>query len=270
MSLIMTFCHLEKSCMKKQYLPKPSELLSEYLAKARSWRGLSQDELAEKCGLDQAHISLFETGKRQPTLAHLIRLAHALQVPLQWFLTGSVKPGKEPEDTAFELFNLGVVDLWVGNARVPGAFRPSEQVVALAISGPRPEPRLLWAIPAVLAWNRWDPILLEGYGREGRVLQRLAWLADLAITIHHDQGFPGGCPGEDDLAEFLRRLPLPQSPDDFGDPSPEEPQNPLWKRWKINYVGSGNMGTFQQRANQLHLLRQEQERHAALGRLEGL
>jgi transcriptional regulator with XRE-family HTH domain len=255
--------------MKNQRLRKPPAFLDlgKHLAKARSWRGFSQQELAEKCGLDKAHISLFETGKRKPKLAHLVRLAHALQLPLQWFLTGSVKPGKEPEDIAMELFNLGVVDLWVGDARVPGAFRPPEQVVTLAIGGPRPELRLLGAIPAVLAWNRWNPLLLEGYGSEGRVLQRLAWLADLAITIHHNQGFPGGCPGEEDLAEFLRHLPLPQSPDDFGEPSPEEPQNPLWKRWKINYAGSGNIGTFQQRAHQLHLLRQQQQR-AALGFLE--
>jgi transcriptional regulator with XRE-family HTH domain len=258
--------------MVRRDLRQPLELhdLSKHLAKARFLRGLSQQELAEKCGLDKAHISLFETGKRQPRLAQLAQLSRALQVPLQWFLTGSMKPGKEPEDIALELFNLGVVDLWVGNALVPGAFRPPEQVVALSVSGQRPESRLLWAIPTVLAWNRWNPILLEGYGRESRVLQRLAWLSDIAITIHHDQGFPGGCPGEDDLAEFIRRQPLPQSPDDFGDPSPEQPRNPLWKRWKINYVGSGNIATFQQRASELHLLRQEQERHAALTRLEEL
>jgi transcriptional regulator with XRE-family HTH domain len=258
--------------MEKRHLRKPPELqdLSKHLVKARFWRGLSQQELAEKCGLDKAHISLFETGKRQPRLAQLVRLAQALQVPLQWFLTGSVKPGKALEGIAMELFNLGVVDLWVGNARVPGAFRPPEQVVALAVRGARPEPRLLWAIPAVFAWNRWNPNLLEGWGRESRVLQRIAWLADIAITIHHDRGFPGGCPGEDDLAEFIRRLPLPQTLDDFSEPSPEEPQNPLWKRWKINYAGSGNVCTFQERAEELHRLRQEQEQRVSLGRQEEL
>lgn len=244
--------------------------LPNYLAKARRYRGLSQQELADRCSLDKSHISLFETGTRRPTLAQLIRLAHALQVPLQWFLTGSGKPGKEPKDISLELFNLGMVDLWVGNAVVPGASRPREQVVALAVGGPRPDPRLLWGIPAVLAWNRWNPILLEGYASENQVLQRLAWLADLAVTIHHDQGFPGGCSGEENLVEFIRRLPLPQTSDDFGSPSPEAPRNPLWKRWKINYVGSGNMSTFQQRASELHLLRLENERRANTGRLEGL
>jgi transcriptional regulator with XRE-family HTH domain len=268
----MTFCHPQK----EQRMPNSQrrnlieiQNLGNHLAKARLWRGWSQQELAEKCALDKAHISLFENGKRRPSLVHLIRLAQALQVPLQWFLTGSVKPGKELKDIAFELFNLGVVDLWVGDAVVPGASRPSEQVVALSVGGSRPEPRLLWAIPAVLAWNRWNPTLLEGYGCEGHVLQRLAWLADLAVTINHDRGFPGGCRGKEDLVEFIRRVPLPQGTDDFGDPSPEELSNPLWKRWKITYVGSGIIDSFRQRAIQLHSIRQEQERRAKWSRLEG-
>ena len=78
----------------------------------------------------------------EPVLdADLLRLAQALQVPLQWFLTGSGKPGRELPDLALELFNLGVLDLWVGDATVPGAFRPPEQLVALAVSGSRPEAR---------------------------------------------------------------------------------------------------------------------------------
>jgi transcriptional regulator with XRE-family HTH domain len=258
--------------MSEHLKRKPLEIhdLGKHLAKARLWRGLSQQELAHKCALDKAHISLFETGKRRPTLTHLIRLAHALQVPLQWFLTGAGKPGKELKDLAVELFNLGAVDLWIGDAVVPGSFRPPEQVVALAVGGSRPDPRLLGAIPPVLAWNRWNASLLEAYATENGALQRLAWLADLAVTIHHDRGFPGGCPGEKDLAEFIRRQPKPKQTEDFGDPSPEEPRNPLWKRWRINYASSGNLGSFQQRAHELHRLRQEQERRAVLGRLEGL
>lgn len=42
--------------------------------------GLSQDELAEKCGWEQARISHYETGRRQPKLGDLETIANALHI----------------------------------------------------------------------------------------------------------------------------------------------------------------------------------------------
>jgi transcriptional regulator with XRE-family HTH domain len=40
--------------------------------------GLSQEELADRCGFDRTYISMLERGKRNPSLVNLIRLAKGL------------------------------------------------------------------------------------------------------------------------------------------------------------------------------------------------
>ena len=46
----------------------------------REWRGLSQEELAEKAGTSKAYISQIETRHRRPGRKLLFRLAEALDV----------------------------------------------------------------------------------------------------------------------------------------------------------------------------------------------
>lgn len=41
--------------------------------------GISQEELAGKCGLDRTYISLLERGKRSPTINTLFSIADALE-----------------------------------------------------------------------------------------------------------------------------------------------------------------------------------------------
>lgn len=53
---------------------------SENLKVVRHDRGLSQRELAEKCGIPQGHICHFESARRQPLLHNLVRIAVALEV----------------------------------------------------------------------------------------------------------------------------------------------------------------------------------------------
>jgi XRE family transcriptional regulator, regulator of sulfur utilization len=48
------------------------------LKSARSAAGLSQEELADRAGLDRTTPSLYERGLRQPTIATLISLSAAL------------------------------------------------------------------------------------------------------------------------------------------------------------------------------------------------
>jgi transcriptional regulator with XRE-family HTH domain len=53
----------------------------------RTELGLSQAELAERCGMKQPQISRFEAGGTVPTLPMLRRLAHALGADVSISLT---------------------------------------------------------------------------------------------------------------------------------------------------------------------------------------
>ena len=114
--------------------------LGVHLSAARARLKLTQRQLSSRCRVDQATIVRIERGIRLPTVPQLVQLAHALDVSLQWFLTGSNWPDLEPAGLAVELRNLGIVDLLVTDAVVPGAFRPPEQVVSLSVRGDEPEP----------------------------------------------------------------------------------------------------------------------------------
>src|SRR5579884_1138320 len=83
-------------------------LLGGNLHAARARRGLSQTALARHCSLSQAQISYFELGLRRPTLDQFIKLARALDVPLQRLFHGVDRPGVTPRDLAIELRNLGI------------------------------------------------------------------------------------------------------------------------------------------------------------------
>lgn len=237
---------------KKAELPD----LGQRLLSARLQKGLSQAELAARCQIEQAHVSYFEQGKRVPTLAQLLRLAKALDLSLQWFLSGSNRPGTSPRELAVELRHLGIVDLWVEDAPVPGAFRPPEEVVALVVAQEAPDPRLLEALPAVLAWNAWEVRLLKAYARQAgaRTVYRLAWLAEVALLIDKAGGFPGGCRSSD-LKRLVSRVkpPTGRTWDGLGRPGSKPPTSAVWKRWRINYAT--DLATFRQRAEQLHALR---------------
>jgi transcriptional regulator with XRE-family HTH domain len=238
----------------------PAELkdLGRWLSHARMLQGLTQKDLAVRAGISQPRVSGIEKGEMLPTLPQLIRLARALVVPVQWFFNGSVFSGTEVPDFALQLQWLGVVDLLVSDAVVPGAFRPTEEVLALAVSGNQPNPRIIEAIPAVLAWNRWSPSRLREYSRPraSRTSIRLAWLADVALTIHRTTGFPGGCPQYKNLESFvgsLSKANLSLSNDDLGRPREESALPPVSKRWMISY--DAPLSVFAERAQHLNLRR---------------
>ena len=61
--------------------PTPDDRLRRFGASVRSYRhglGLSQERLAERAGLDQTYLSGIETGRRNPTVRVILRLADAL------------------------------------------------------------------------------------------------------------------------------------------------------------------------------------------------
>jgi len=171
---------------------------------------------------------------------------------------GADRPGTELRNIAIELRHLGIIDLWVKDAAVPGAFRRPEELVVLVVAPAEPEPRILEAVPALLAWNEVDPILLRAYGLANgrRTARRLAWLADIALTIDKRRGFPGGCRKEP-LIRFTRIIRFPSSVrdpwDGLGHPMAMLPKSPVWKRWRINY--DANLDEFEERAQLLDELR---------------
>lgn len=246
------------------------EHLGKHLLAARQLRGWTQKQLGRSAKIDPATVNRIEQALRLPTLPQLIRLAAALRVSLQWFLTGTNRPGVELRDLALELENLGAVDLLVHDARVPAAFHPPEQVVSLVLADDAPQPRILEALPAVLAWNHWKPRLLYAYAAAAgkRAVLRLAWLADVALTIDKNFGFPNGCAGRKHLEQFLRKaaraklLRRQQPPgfsfDDLGRPARDGPVLPLWKRWGMNYAA--DLTQFRDRALQLVAFRDRRQR----------
>jgi transcriptional regulator with XRE-family HTH domain len=226
--------------------------IGEHLRLARvSRRKTTQADLASATGLDRTVINRIERGEKLPSLDQLIRLAKALDLSLHWFLAGKNRPGSEIPELATELRSLGIVDLFVPGEIVPGAFRPREEVLAIAVSGNSPDPRIIEAIPAVLAWNRWDLLLVEPYAHryDDRAAHRIGWLADVALTLHKHRGFPGGCPAQSQLTALVRSLTKPKRKDDLGRPTTGGQLPPVSLRWNITYAAS--LETFRKRAEHL-------------------
>ena len=243
---------------------KPPELrrLGKWLRDGRILQGLTQKELANRTDISQPRISGIEKGEMLPTLPQLIGLARVLIVPIQWFFTGSVVPGIDLPDILLELQWLKIVDLYVPESAVPGAFRPVEEVLTLAVRGDQPNSRIIEAIPAVLAWNPWSSSRLREYSRprNSRTSIRLAWLADVALTIHRTNGFPGGCLQTENLESFVEPLTkatnLTLRNDDLGRPGDEERLPPVSKRWRISY--DAPLSSFINRATELNSLLERQ------------
>jgi transcriptional regulator with XRE-family HTH domain len=224
---------------------------------ARLERGLSQGRLAAECGLSQTQVSLFESGRRLPSLDQFARLARALDVPLQRLLTGADRPGEELRDLAVELRGLGAVDLWIADAPVPGAARRPEEILALVLSPLGVDPRVVETLPALLSWNPLDPTILKVYADATQTTYRLAWLANVALAIDRQRGFPDGC-RRGPLERFLKAAPTPAEGapwDDLGHPADRTPTSPVWRRWKIRY--GATLEDFRRRAADLAALRED-------------
>jgi transcriptional regulator with XRE-family HTH domain len=66
-----------------------TDIFPERLREARSLRGLSQEDVARKSGLQPSAVSHFESGTRKPSFDNLRKLADALDVTID-YLVGRV------------------------------------------------------------------------------------------------------------------------------------------------------------------------------------
>ena len=63
----------------------PKQLIGERISTLRRARRLTQNDLAERVGVDSRHISRLETGRYFPSLDTLVTMAAVLEVELQEF-----------------------------------------------------------------------------------------------------------------------------------------------------------------------------------------
>jgi transcriptional regulator with XRE-family HTH domain len=66
----------------------PSQRFGENLLRVRQARKLSQESLAELAGVHRTQITLIETGRRQPGIETVVRLAGALEVSTESLFEG--------------------------------------------------------------------------------------------------------------------------------------------------------------------------------------
>jgi hypothetical protein len=132
----------------------------------------------------------------------------------------------------------------------------------LVLGEDRPQPRIVEALPAVLAWNAWNIRLLYAYARsaDSRVLHRVAWLADITLTIDRERGFPGGCPARAKLARIVKTVKPPREHDGLGWHDLEAPLPPVSRRWNVSFPAS--LADFRKRAEHLWKLRMAHQRVA--------
>jgi transcriptional regulator with XRE-family HTH domain len=64
------------------------EKISRKIKALRKTRGLTQEQLAEKLGVQRATVSNYEIGRRSPHIKELERIASALGVSLEYFGVG--------------------------------------------------------------------------------------------------------------------------------------------------------------------------------------
>ncbi|MHB8241947.1 MAG: helix-turn-helix domain-containing protein [Solirubrobacteraceae bacterium] len=90
---------------RRAYAREVQSLLDSFgatIKELRHQKNLSQEELADRCGLHRTEISLLERGRRAPRLPTLLLLAQELDVPFRGPLLGRMpvpqpKPPKESE-----------------------------------------------------------------------------------------------------------------------------------------------------------------------------
>lgn len=59
-------------------------IFGDNLKTLRKKRGLTQQELADKVGTNRVNVTKWETGRTEPSLENIVKLADLLDVSLDW------------------------------------------------------------------------------------------------------------------------------------------------------------------------------------------
>lgn len=68
--------------IKDKFMTEALNILGKQIKTRRENLGLTQEKLAEKCGLDRTYISLLERGKRNPSYTNLLKVASGLEISI--------------------------------------------------------------------------------------------------------------------------------------------------------------------------------------------
>ena len=216
------------------------KFLGRNLELARRAAGLTQAGLAATAKLNRVQVVRMEAGQTVPRLDEAVRLAEALQVPLEWLIAGRWTPTNDLRGIALELYRLGIRDLVVSDSQVPGSFRHDEEVLVLAVCGDRPEPRVVEAIPFLLARRDFHGPLAAAFAdvHDPRARARLAWLSEIALAFSRSSKMPLAIESTPACLHSLIALgEKGAKPDSLGHPR-TGPSPPIWRRWNITYAGT--------------------------------
>lgn len=78
---------------RKLTLPAQLSLMGRRINEIRTSRSMTQQDLADASGLDRTYISLVEHGRQNLTIAAVLKIAHALDVPIGDLLTQGTTVG---------------------------------------------------------------------------------------------------------------------------------------------------------------------------------
>jgi transcriptional regulator with XRE-family HTH domain len=218
-----------------------ARLLGANIKAARTSAELTQAQLAGAAKIHRLQILRMESGIVMPQLDEAIRIAGVLKVPLEWLMARRWSMRTDLQGIAFELYHLGIRDLEVANPQVPGSFRRPEEVLVLALSGDRPEPRVVEAIPFLLARQTFEVPLAHGFAcvYDNRVLTRLAWLSEVTLALGQSSTMPLSIEirSQPHLRAFVESVKPSSDSDSLGHPS-QGTLAPIWRRWHITYAGT--------------------------------
>lgn len=103
--------------------PETRKRFGEWLRTARKQMGLRQEDLAKLVAVDQATVSLWESGEIFPGADNLRELSRAFEVPIEAFYGDSVNPDEETSPGYMPRVNV------VGEAIVSQQSRAAEMVI---------------------------------------------------------------------------------------------------------------------------------------------
>jgi transcriptional regulator with XRE-family HTH domain len=71
----------------------PQKAFGNRIRELRQAKGMTQEDLADRCGLFRTYMSRIETGKANPTLTMIHALADSIGVPVQTLFDAATKGG---------------------------------------------------------------------------------------------------------------------------------------------------------------------------------